>query len=425
MTEKFLHYLWKTRLLHFQKLKTSAGESLQVLSCGEYNTDAGPDFLNARVRIGGTLWAGNVEIHLRSSDWNAHQHQSDKAYDNIILHVVHEEDQQICRTDGSPIPSVAIRNCYDRSVYETYQSLMQSTSGIPCGVHLKEVDSLIIKQWIERLLVERLEEKIQPILSTLAENEHNWEETFYQVIAQSYGAKLNAVPFLLLARAIPMKILAKHKNNLFQLEALLFGTAGFLDESFSDDYPNQLQKEFNFLKQKHKLQPLKKHIWKFLRLRPAGFPTIRLAQFAQLIFQSSHLFSKIMETSDAINPEFLFESEASAYWKNHYYFEKTSVMSNKHFGKIAIELLLINTIAPFMFVYGKSKDDEHLINRAMELLMQVTAERNKIIQQWKKMGLHAKSAFDSQALIQLTNKYCKNYRCLECSIGHQVLSKGS
>jgi hypothetical protein len=299
---------------------------------------------------------------------------------------------------------------------------MQSASWIPCENQLKRIDPLTISQWLHRMMIERLEEKIQPILLSLEENQNNWEETFYQSIAAAFGAKVNAEPFRMLARALPVKILAKHKNNLLQLEALLFGTAGFLDEKFSNDYPNQLKKEFDFLKKRHQLQPMKKHVWKFLRLRPANFPTVRLAQFAQLVFKSTHLLSKIIETNDVKRLIRFFECEASEYWLDHYRFDKISAKKKKPLGKDAIELILINTVAPFLFVYGKLHDEEELINRSLKLLEEIPAEKNNIVTQWKKSGVLAKSSFDSQALLQLKNNYCKNFKCLECAIGHKILT---
>lgn len=421
MTEKFLHYLWKMKLIHSINLKTTDGEPVQIVSAGESNPNAGPDFLNARIRIGETTWAGNVEIHLKSSEWNIHHHNADNAYDNIILHVAYIDDKPVNRPDGSAVPTLEIKDLFDPGIYETYQSLMRSSSWIPCDNQIQKVEPIIIHQWLHRLLIERLEQKIQPILDSLEENKHNWEETCYQFIAQAFGARVNAEPFHLLARSLPLKILAKHKNNLFQIEALLFGCAGFLDEKLSDQYPILLKKEFSFLSKKYGLKPLKKHIWKFLRLRPANFPTIRLAQFAELIFKSSHLFSRILETENVKDIVSLFEVETSEYWIDHYRFDKISTKCVKPFGKIAAELLLINTITPFLFVYGKFCDEENYVLRSLELLENTSAEKNNILNGWLVLGIKSKSAFESQSLLQLRNNYCKNYRCLECAIGNKIL----
>ncbi|MFI5134926.1 MAG: DUF2851 family protein [Chitinophagales bacterium] len=422
MTEKFLHYLWKMKLLKMDELHSASGEKIQIIKTGEHNHDAGPDFLNARIKLGETEWAGNMEIHVRSSEWNQHRHQNDGGYNNVILHVVFENDAEVFHEDETSVITLAVKNFFDKKIYESYQSLMQSASWIPCENQIRKVNALTISQWLHRLMIERLEEKVQPIILSLEENQNNWEETFYQSIAAAFGAKVNAEPFRMLARMLPVKILAKHKSNLFQLEALLFGTAGFLEEKFSDDYPNQLKKEFEFLKKRHQLLPMKKHVWKFLRLRPANFPTIRIAQFAQLVFNSVHLLSKIVETSDAKSLLKLFECETSDYWLDHYRFDKISAKRKKQLGKDAIELILINTVAPFLFVYGKMHGDEDLINRSLKLLEEIPSEKNNIITHWKKTGVDAKAAFDSQALLQLKNSYCKNFRCLECAIGHKILS---
>ncbi|MBA2422527.1 MAG: DUF2851 family protein [Chitinophagales bacterium] len=424
MTERFLHYLWKMKLLNNNHLTTTEGSTVRIISSGEHNSDSGPDFHQARIKIDETTWVGNVEIHLRSSDWLSHHHHEDKAYDNVILHVVYVDDDPVLRQDGSKIPCLEIRDRYDAAIYENYQSLMQSPLWIPCEHQIKKVNEITIHQWLNRLTAERLEAKIQPILHTLKENENNWEQTFYEFVAMSYGSKVNAEPFRLLARALSVKVLARHKNNLFQLEALLFGTAGFLNEQYSDSYPEELRKEWGFLQMKYGVTPLKKHLWKFLRLRPANFPTVRIAQMAQLIFKSAHLFSRILETTESKTIASFFKAEASEYWSSHYLFDKLSDDKNKSFGKSSAELILINTVAPFIFVYGKLRDEQEYCDRAIKILEHISAERNNIIENWKRMGISPANAFDSQALLQLRNCYCKNFRCLDCAIGHKILLTG-
>ncbi|HYV92070.1 MAG TPA: DUF2851 family protein [Chitinophagales bacterium] len=422
MTEKFLHYLWKMKLLQPDQLQASSGEKIQILKVGEHNHNAGPDFLNARIRIGKTEWAGTVEIHVKSAEWNQHRHDQDKAYNNVILHVVYENDEEVFHDDGTPVLSLEVKDLFDSKLFDSYQLLMNSASWIPCEKNLQSVSSITIRQWLHRLMIERLEEKTQPIIESLAENQNNWEDTFYQFIASAFGAKVNAEPFQMLARSLPVKVLAKHKSSLFQLETLLFGTAGFLDEKFADDYPNQLKKEFDFLRKKYALQPMKKHVWKFLRLRPANFPTLRIAQFAQLVFNATHLLSKILETQDVKKLFSYFDCEPSEYWLTHYRFDKLSPLKKKTLGENAIELLMINTVVPFLFVYGKMRDEDSYINQSLHLLEQLPAEENQIITRWKGSGVAVKSAFDSQALLQLKNKYCTNFRCLDCAIGHKILS---
>lgn len=424
MTEKFLHYLWRMKLLQHNSLQTTDGEKIFIIHAGEYNTDAGPDFLQAKIRIGDTLWAGNVEIHVRASDWNLHRHQQDKAYDNIVLHAVYEQDMPIAREDGSVIPCLELKDHLDVSIYAQYQALMLSTTSIPCAQQLHNVPPIIISQWLHRLLIERMEEKTLPVLHELQENQRNWEETFYRFLAMAFGNSVNSTPFYLLARSLPVKVLAKHKNNLFQLEALLFGTAGFLGETYADDYPNELKKEFSFLRMKYGLQPLKHHTWKFLRLRPANFPTLRIAQFAQLIHKSSHLFSQLLTITGTDNFIACFETAASSYWDDHYRFDKKSVMHKKAMGRSSIESLTINTVVPFLFIYGKFRDEHQYCDRALLLLEDLRPEKNKVSAHWAALGIHARSAYESQALLQLHTNYCRQFRCLECSIGHRILNQG-
>lgn len=422
MTEKFLHYLWKMKLLQMNSLHVASGEKIMLLKTGEHNHNAGPDFLNARIKIGETEWAGTVEIHVKASEWNTHHHQHDSAYNNVVLHVVHENDAEVFHQDGTPVMCAEVRDQFDAALFLSYQSLMNSATWIACEKNISRVNELTIQQWLHRMMIERMEEKTQPIMTSLEEHHNNWEEVFYQFIAGAFGAKVNAEPFKMLARNLPVKILAKHKNSLFQLEALLFGVAGFLDEKFIDDYPQQLKKEFSFLQKKYELHSMKKHVWKFLRLRPASFPNIRIAQFAQLVFSSTHLLSKILETQDVKKLFALFDYEPSEYWLTHYRFDKLSSPKQKPFGENAITLLLINTVAPFLFVYGKLRDEETYTIQSLHLLEQLAAEKNQIITRWKRSGVTAKNAFESQALLQLKNNYCANFRCLDCAIGHKILS---
>lgn len=422
MTEDFLHYIWQFKLFDLKNLHTSSGEKIEILHCGEHNTDAGPDFFNAKIKINNTLWAGNVEIHLQSSDWKNHSHQTDKSYDNIILHVVYDSDEVVNRTDGEKIPCLELKNRINQNVYENYVQLMQSRSWIPCQNQIQQVDEFVLKNWLDRLLMERMERKTSSIENALKQNHHNWEETFYQSLARNFGLKINADPFEMLAQSLPLKILAKHKNNLMQLESLIFGQAGMLEGKFKDDYPRQIQKEYNFLQKKYSLIPMYGHLWKFLRLMPANFPTIRIAQFARLIFQSSHLFSKILETKNMKDIEKYFEAGTSSYWQSHYRFDRLSARREKHFGKNAIHVLLINTVAPFLFVYGKLKGDEEFKDKAFQLLQKIAPEKNAIISKWQELSVSVASAYDSQALLQLKNEYCSRKKCLHCVIGNQILS---
>ena len=423
MTEELLHHLWKFRLFNQMQLTTTAGESIDVLRTGDHNQHAGPDFFNSKIKIGETLWAGNVEVHVNASDWNKHTHEQDKSYDNIILHVVFKADQNIYRAAGDLIPTLELKQYVDPLHIRNYQRFKASKEWIPCEKQLEYVPPIVIHTTLNRLMIERLEEKFTDLMQALRLNKMNWEETFYQLLAKNFGFKTNALPFELLAKSVPSVILAKHKNSLFQLEALLFGQAGFLEQHFEERYPQQLQNEYVFLRHKFKLISIDKHVWKFLRLRPVNFPTIRIAQFAQLIYQSNHLFSKIIETEELIRLKELLNANVSAYWNSHYIFGKGSPVKSKKLGEDAIENIIINTIIPFLFVYGKTKGDESFIDRALGFLDEMEGEKNSIVDQWTKLNIPVKSASETQALLQLKNEYCDYKRCLQCSIGSYLLKK--
>ncbi|HHH50086.1 MAG TPA: DUF2851 family protein [Saprospiraceae bacterium] len=421
MKEDFLHYLWRLKKFDFTKLQTTAGEKIQIQQTGTLNHNAGPDFINAKIQIGDTLWAGNVEMHLKSSEWLLHNHQKDKAYNNVILHVVLEEDQTIKRQTGEKIPCLELKKRVPQKLSAIYKKLIHNEYWIPCQHQLHEVKKITRELWLDRLMIERLEEKTQAIAQRFEANKQNWEETFYQMLSRNFGVKVNAEAFELLAKSVSILSLAKHKNNLFQLEALLFGQAGLLDEDFKEEYPQKLKTEYTHLRKKFNLTPIHATHWKFLRLRPANFPTVRIAQLAMLIFQSSHLFSKILAIQNVKEVENMFELSISNYWQTHYVFDKKSIKRKKTLGKNTIHLFVINTIVPFLFFYGNKKGDEKFKDKAMQLLAELPAEKNSIIKKWEELGIHPKSAYQSQALLQLKNNYCQQKKCLNCSIGHAIL----
>ncbi len=421
MREDFLHYLWRMKRFDLENLRTTQGEKITINQFGSHNHDAGPDFLNARVTIGETLWAGNVEIHINSSDWNVHGHQSDKAYENVILHVVFEEDKPILRPSGERIPCLELRKRIPPNLHKTYLKLLNNEHWIPCQHHFYSVADMTKNLWLDRMLVERLERKTEDISTILKQNKNNWEETFYRSLAKNFGVKVNAFPFEMLAQSLPLLTLAKHKSNHLQIEALLFGQSGLLEEELQDAYPNQLKKEYDFLRKKHSLSPIPSQSWRFLRMRPANFPTIRLAQFATLIYQSVHLFSKILEAETVKEIEALFSITLHDYWKTHYVFDKESEARNKTLGRSTIHLFIINTIVPFLFLYGKEKVEESYKDKAFRLLEELKPEKNSIINGWKALGMEPDSAYQSQALLELKNEYCNATRCLQCGIGNKIL----
>ncbi len=422
MNESFLHFIWKHRLFNVDELITTDGQLISVINPGQLNTDAGPDFFNARIKIGATIWAGNVEIHQKSSDWYRHKHEKDAAYDNVILHVVLDDDQQAINSKNEKLQTTVLN--YPKYLEDNYRELLQSKKWIPCAGWFSENDLMEMRLWFHSLMIERLQQKTEEITDRLEQNKNDWNETFYQFLAKNFGLKTNAQPFEMLARAIPLNILGKHKSNLFQIEALLFGSAGLLNEELlGDDYFIALRKEYSFLYNKYKLKPIEGHLWKFLRLRPVNFPSIRIAQFAQLIHQSTALFSRLIEYERLSEIEKLFNVSASSYWNRHYRFNKSSANRKKQLGSSAIQNIIINTIVPFLFVYGEQHNQHHLKDRALDFLERIKPESNSIITNWNKMGVFPRSAFESQALIQLKNCYCKNKKCLNCHLGTKLVKR--
>lgn len=420
MNENFLHFVWKHKLFASEHLLSASGEQIEVLSTGFHNRDAGPDFFNARIRIGETTWAGNVEIHWKASEWMAHRHEKDSAYDNVILHVVKENDKPVVNSKGDPVECVCLQ--YPEKLEQNYGDLLQSEEWISCASQIAGVNQLELQIWFHSLMVERLESKTREIEQQLEQNKNDWNEVFYQFLARNFGFKVNALPFEMLAKSVPLGVLAKHKNNLFQLEALLFGSAGLLhDELIGDDYFLALREEYFFLSKKYRLKSVQPHLWKFLRLRPVNFPTVRIAQFAKLIHQSTALFSHLTEMTSLDEIRRLFMIEPSAYWANHYRFNKESRKSSKAFGASSFHNIVINTLVPFLFVYGEMQQRENLKNRALEYLDQIPPEQNSILKNWQQLGISARSAFDSQALIQLKNAYCNGKKCLNCPVGIKLI----
>lgn len=421
MKESILHYIWQFRLFPAQDLKTTDGQTVEIIDVGKANTDAGPDFFNAKIKIDDTLWAGNIEIHTQSSDWIKHRHTADKAYNNVILHVVNRADMNVFRTTGDAVAQLELE--VPEHIRSNYEELLSGKKWIPCADKIHLVPQLLVSDWKNALLVERLEQKTDMIENLLSQTNNHWDEAFYVSLARSFGFGTNSQAFERMARSLPNSLLAKHKDNLFQLEALLFGQAGFLEVSGNDEYQRNLQKEYRFLQIKYNLSPIDSSQWKLLRLRPDNFPHVRLAQFAALTHRSSRLFSKILEADTMQELRALFVCEVSDYWKKHYLFGKESSSSVKRLGSKSIDILLINTVIPFLFAYSNKKNaDNETVIKWLEL---IPAEKNAIIRKWTELGVSSVSAFDSQALLQLKNKYCDDKKCLRCRIGHRVLSKNS
>lgn len=421
MDESLLHFIWRYQSFTFNGLCTTKGETIEVIDPGLYNTDSGPDFYNAKIRIGKTIWAGNVEMHIKSSDWFAHNHQADGAYNNVILHVVVEYDRPAKTSNGSEIQTLVIP--YPAELALSHENLLKSTEWIPCASKIGGVDSILIGSTIDRMQAERLEIKSNRVLDMVNQCAGSWEEAFYRDLCRSLGLKTNALPFQLLAQSLPLKVLAKHKNNAFQVEALLFGQSGLLEKAKPDEYATALKKEYIYLKDKFNLTPIEASQWKFMRLRPASFPTIRIALLAMLINKSSGLFSHLMEAENINQLRKLLNVEASEYWTNHYLFGEESKPLKKHLGDETIRLITINTIVPFMFSYGRSRAKANLETKAIALLQQMPPEKNSVIENFKHLGIISTTAFDTQALIHLKTSYCDARKCIYCPIGVRILRK--
>ena len=421
MKEEFLQFIWKQGLFIKNDLKTMDGKLVEIISPGQTNSDSGPDFFNARVRIGETIWAGNVEIHQKSSHWYQHRHDTDAAYNNVILHVVEQHDKPV-QVKNHELPTLEIR--YPAEILENYEQLLKSKRWVPCEEKLPDVDPFILRFWYSSLMIERLQSKTGDILTILEQNKNNWNETFYQLLSRNFGMKTNALPFEMLAKSLPLNVLSKHKNNLFQLEALLFGQSGLLNATLlGDDYFLSLRKEYSYLYKKYGLSGIESYLWKFMRLRPINFPTIRIAQLATLIHHSSALFSRILETENPNELRKLFDVSASEYWNTHYSFNKISKDNHtKTLGDTAFNNLVINTIVPMLFVYGDQHLDQTMKDRALQLLEKLAPESNQIIRKWNELGIDCRSAFETQALLQLKNSYCANKKCLNCQLGAKIIT---
>jgi hypothetical protein len=422
-TEDFLHYVWKFRLFEREGLQTTSGEAIEVYSAGLHNTDSGPDFANARIRIGDTTWAGNVELHLSSSDWEKHNHTVDNAYNNVILHVVYRDDEPVTLANGRILPTLELKDRIPAELYSRYHNLVYGTQTIiPCEATIGKLDDFTLRTWFTRVLIERMEKKSDAVIASLTLNRGDWEETFYQFLSANFGFKTNALPFELLAKSLPQNILAKHKYSPLQIEALLFGQAGFLNTDFEDEYPNKLKTEYGFLRKKFNLAPIDSHLWKFMRMRPLNFPTVRLAQFAALVIASNHLFSKVLDIKDVKSLQKLFtDIKTNEYWDDHYQFDKPSKPASKNMGAASADLLLLNTVALFLFSYGRHNQQQYYIDRSLKLLENLPGENNNIIAGFDSLGVKANSAFETQALLELKNYYCNYKKCLQCSVGNKIL----
>lgn len=421
MKEDFLHYLWTYQLFDISKLTTVKKEPISVLKVGLHNHNSGPDFLNAKLEIDSQLWFGNIEIHVKSSDWYLHQHESDENYDAVILHVVWEFDEDVFIKNNQPIYTLELKKFVNNDIIYKYQNLTtKSIRWIPCENQISNVDSFLFDNWLEKLYINRLEAKSKQIIHLLKESNNDWEAVLFQLLAKNFGLKVNGDSFLKLAKSIPFSFIRKERNDIAKLSALLFGQAGFLSETIENSYHLELKDEYEYLKHKYQLISISKHEFQFFRMRPSNFPTIRIIQLVALYHQYQNLFSVVMKVQNIEEFYKLFTLQLPDFWSTHFTFEKESKIQKKKLTKSFLDLLFINTIIPLQFLYLKEVNDldEELLFVKMKDLK---PEKNSIISKFSELNINAKNAFESQALLELKNNYCAVKRCLDCAIGNQLL----
>ncbi|WP_394975541.1 DUF2851 family protein [uncultured Croceitalea sp.] len=427
MREDLLHFIWKTNKLPLKQLKTAKGEELLILNFGQHNLNSGPDFFNAKFEINGQVWAGNVEMHLKASDWYAHGHETDSNYDNVILHVVWEDDISVFRKDNTEIPTLELKNIVPNSFLSGYENLLENSKKkfINCESDINTIDDFLFDNFLERLYIERLEEKSKLIFDLLNVSNNNWEHVLFSMLLKNFGSKVNGESFLSISKSINFSIVRKLQNNSTVLESVLLGMAKLLDRKEDlGDYYRKLQEEFTFQKNKFNLDESGVQKPDFFGLRPNNFPTIRLSQFSNLYAQNINLFSKVMEISKLEDFYSLFSAKASNYWDNHYTFGKESKPFKKSLTRNTIDLILINTLIPLKFAYSK-KLGKDISSELITLMSGLGAEKNSVIKKFSDLSKKSNNAFQSQAKLQLYNKYCSLNHCLKCTVGNSLLNRNS
>lgn len=423
--EKLMQYVWKHRLWRSEDMVTNTGKKVRVVDPGLLNTDAGPDFFNAKIEIDGHMWVGNVEMHYRATDWKRHHHDSDKAYDSVILHVVAKDDAPVRRTNGELIPQLVLE--VSPQFNADYASLVGATIEVPCATKIKQVPHLTIVEWVEGLAFERLHGKVERIHQLLDSFNGSWEDVCYVTLARNFGFGINNDAFERLARRTPLRLLGKHSDSVLQIEALLFGQAGMLDaqKPGMDSYYNQLCTEYAFLSNKFQLTPMEKESWKLFRIRPQNFPYRRIAMLAQYIEGGFRMMNRILEAEGEKEMRALFEVELSGYWTKHYTFGKPNERATATLSRSSIDIILINTVAPLLYAYGELTGNYEMTDKAIKLLEDLRAENNSIVSHFVAYGIDCPDALTSQALVQLKREYCDARKCIYCKIGHYLLSKAA
>lgn len=423
--EKLMQYVWKHRLWRSEDMVTNTGKKVRVVDPGLLNTDAGPDFFNAKIEIDGHMWVGNVEMHYRATDWKRHRHDSDKAYDSVILHVVAKDDAPVRRTNGELIPQLVLE--VSPQFNADYASLVGATIEVPCATKIKQVPHLTIVEWVEGLAFERLHGKVERIHQLLDSFNGSWEDVCYVTLARNFGFGINNDAFERLARRTPLRLLGKHSDSVLQIEALLFGQAGMLDaqKPGMDSYYNQLCTEYAFLSNKFQLTPMEKESWKLFRIRPQNFPYRRIAMLAQFIEGGFRMMNRILDAEGEKEMRALFEVELSGYWTKHYTFGKPNERATATLSRSSIDIILINTVAPLLYAYGELTGNYEMTDKAIKLLEDLRAESNSIVSHFVAYGIDCPDALTSQALVQLKREYCDARKCIYCKIGHHLLSKAA
>lgn len=417
--EDFLHYVWKYNL-YDKNLVTTKGERIEVLDVGLHNHDSGPDFFNAKIKIDEKVWVGNIEIHTSSDNWEKHGHHKDKNYDSVILHLTGNANAPVIASNGRIIPECVLK--YPSYIEDNMHLLLKSNIEYPCSGYIKSMLNIKLKSWMDFLLIERMERKTKDVEKLLEKFINSWEDVFYVLIARSFGFGLNSDIFERLGKSLPLSFIKKHADSVFQIEALLFGQAGMLNQEPLDDYQKKLKLEYAFLRNKFGLIPLDEFLFKKMRTRPSSFPQIRIAQLASLLYSHEHLFNQILYAKDIGTIRLIFHCNASEYWQTHYSFGIEAPKKSKYLGDCALDSLIINSVCPILFCYGKKIQDEHFCDKSFFFLESMKAENNVITRTFGKLGVKIKNACDSQACIQLKREYCEKKKCLVCRIGHTVLS---
>ena len=429
--EQLLHYTWKHKLYPLKELTTNDGQYVEIIDPGLHNRNAGPDFFNAKIRIGTTMWVGNVEIHDKSSDWYQHGHDKDSRYDNVVLHVAGELDTEVMKSNGEYVPQLKL--CVPEYVLQHYDELQRTEEYPACYKVIPELSSLIVHSWMAALQTERLEQKTEAIRKRAERCNDSWEDAYFVTLARNYGFGINGDVFEQWAYNIPLNAVAHHRDDLFQIEAIFMGQAGLLEldsvpehyqqEALNDGYFAKLRNEYQYLAHKFSMKPIDFKLWRFLRLRPQNFPHIRISQLANLYYQQKAGLSQLIECETLEELKNVLKSQVTPYWETHYTFGSTSTKSEKHLSYGSINLLMINTAIPMLFAYGRHSTREVLCDKAFDFLEQLKAENNHIIRMWQQVGLPVKTAGDSQALIQLKKEYCDKKDCLRCRFGYEYLKR--